>query len=99
MTAEEFFRKKIKEKNPNIDVVTLSTYLMTAEEAMIWSHEFSQLEKSEKPIIPEISDEEIKKTAKEKHVGLSRDVANYRECFEQGAKWYRERLKSKGAEQ
>lgn len=43
----------------------------------------------------EISDEEIEKAAKEKHVGLSRDVANYRGCFVQGAKWYREQLKKK----
>lgn len=42
-TAEEFFRNKIKEKNPNIEVVTLSRELITAEEGMRWAHEFKQL--------------------------------------------------------
>ena len=41
------------------------------------------------------TDEEIEKTAKEKHVGLSRDVANYRGCFEQGAKWMRDKILNK----
>ena len=57
MTAEEFFRNKMKEKNPFIETITLSNYLITAEEAMRWAHEFSQLEKSEKPINLEISDD------------------------------------------
>ena len=43
ITAEEFFRNKIKEKNPNIKVVTLSRELITAEEGMRWAHEFKQL--------------------------------------------------------
>ena len=43
ITAEEFFRNKIKEKNPNIEVVTLSRELITAEEGMRWAHEFKQL--------------------------------------------------------
>lgn len=43
ITAEEFFRNKIKEKNPNIEVVTLSGELITAEEGMRWAHEFKQL--------------------------------------------------------
>ena len=43
ITAEEFFRNKIKEKNPNIEVVTLSKELITAEEGMRWAHEFKQL--------------------------------------------------------
>ena len=93
MTAEEFFRKKIKEKNPNVDVITLSAYLMTAEEAMIWSHEFSQLEKSEKPIIPEISDEEIEEAAPY----VPRDAHDYyfgdKQGFIDGAKWMRDKIK------
>lgn len=43
MTVEEFFRKKIKEKNPNIEVVTLSKELITAEEGVQWANEFKQL--------------------------------------------------------
>lgn len=43
ITAEEFFRNKIKEKNPNIEVVTLNSELITAEEGMRWAHEFMQL--------------------------------------------------------
>jgi hypothetical protein len=43
ITAEEFFRNKIKEKNPNIEVVTLGRELITAEEGMRWAHEFKQL--------------------------------------------------------
>lgn len=43
ITAEDFFRNKIKEKNPNIGVVTLSRELITAEEGMRWAHEFKQL--------------------------------------------------------
>jgi len=41
VTAEEFFRNKIKEKNPNIAVVTLSRELITAEEGMRWAHEYA----------------------------------------------------------
>ena len=99
MTSEEFFRKKIKEKNPGMETLTLSMYVITAEEAMIWSHEFSQLEKSEKPIIPEISDEEIEMAAPY----VPRDAHDYyvgdRDGFIEGAKWYREQLKLKGGEQ
>ena len=43
ITAEEFFRNKIREQNPNREVVTLSQELITAEEAMRWAHEFKQL--------------------------------------------------------
>lgn len=43
ITAEEFFRNKIKEKNPNIEIVTLNRELITAEEGMRWAHEFKQL--------------------------------------------------------
>jgi hypothetical protein len=46
-----------------------------------------------KPQTPEISDEEIEKAA-DKYV--SEDEFNrLLECFEQGAKWYREQLKKK----
>lgn len=43
ITAEEFFRNKIKEQNPNREVVTLSQELITAEQGMRWAHEFKQL--------------------------------------------------------
>jgi hypothetical protein len=43
ITAEEFFRNKIKEKNPNKEVVTLSRELITAEEGMRWAHEFKEM--------------------------------------------------------
>ena len=42
-TAEEFFRNKIKEQNPNIEIVNLSQELITAEQGMRWAHEFKQL--------------------------------------------------------
>jgi len=41
-TSEEFFRNKIKELNPQKEVVTLSQELITAEQAMIWSNEFAK---------------------------------------------------------
>lgn len=43
ITAEEFFRNKIKEQNPNREVITLSQELITAEQGMRWVHEFKQL--------------------------------------------------------
>lgn len=43
ITAEEFFRNKLKERNPNIEIVTLSQELITAEQGMLWAHEFKQL--------------------------------------------------------
>lgn len=42
-TAEEFFKNKIKEQNPNIEIVNLSQELITAEQGMRWAHEFKQL--------------------------------------------------------
>lgn len=43
ITAEEFFRNKIKEQKPNREVITLSQELITAEQGMRWAHEFKQL--------------------------------------------------------
>ena len=43
ITAEEFFRNKIKELCPNQEVVTLSQELITAEQGLRWAHEFKQL--------------------------------------------------------
>lgn len=43
ITAEEFFRNKIKEQNPNREVITLSQEVITAEQGMRWAHEFKQL--------------------------------------------------------
>jgi hypothetical protein len=41
LTAEEFFRNKLKELNPFQQVVTLSGELITAEQGMRWAHEFA----------------------------------------------------------
>jgi hypothetical protein len=41
ITAEEFFRKKIKELNPFISVTNLSTELISAEEGMRWAKEYA----------------------------------------------------------
>ena len=43
ITAEEFFRNKIKELHPNKEVVTLSQELITAEQGLRWANEFKQL--------------------------------------------------------
>ena len=43
MSGEEFFRNKIREQNPNREVVTLSQELITAEQGLLWAHEFKQL--------------------------------------------------------
>lgn len=43
ITAEEFFRQKLKEQCPFKEVITLSQELITAEQAMRWAHEFSLL--------------------------------------------------------
>jgi ribosomal protein L37AE/L43A len=43
LTAEEFFRNKIKELHPNKRVVTLSQELITAEQGLRWAHEFKEL--------------------------------------------------------
>lgn len=42
ITAEEFFRNKIKEQAPNREIVTLSQEVITAEQGMQWAHEFKQ---------------------------------------------------------
>jgi hypothetical protein len=47
MTAEEFFRKKIKDKYPHQEIVTLADNLITAEDGMRWAYEFSQLPQQE----------------------------------------------------
>lgn len=41
LTAEEFFRNKIKEVNPLATSITLSTIGMTAEKAMRWAKEYA----------------------------------------------------------
>jgi hypothetical protein len=46
-TAEEFFRGKIKQANPDKEVITLSRETITAEAGMRWAHEFAQQFKSE----------------------------------------------------
>ncbi len=86
MTAEEFFRKKIKEKYPHQQIVTLADNLITAEDGMRWAYEFSQLPQQE------ISDEEIlDAAAKCRFNDLDISVGS----FELGARWYREQLKQK----
>ncbi len=42
LTAEEFFRNKLKEKGVP-EPITLSRSLMTAEEGVRWAHEFKEL--------------------------------------------------------
>lgn len=43
ITAEEFFRNKLKELQPFKDVITLNNEIITAEQGMRWAHEFKQL--------------------------------------------------------
>lgn len=40
ITAEEFFRTKIKELNLGREVITTSLELITAEQGLRWAHEF-----------------------------------------------------------
>jgi len=84
MTAEEFFRKKIKEKYPHQEIVTLADNLITAEDGMRWAYEFSQLSEQE------ISDDDIEDVAWEKFI-----TDSGRFGFISGAKWYREQLKQR----
>jgi len=84
MTAEEFFRKKIKEKYPHQEVITLANNLITAEDGMRWAYEFSQLPQQE------ISDEEIEKEIKSRY-----ETPHYNSGFMDCAKWYREQLKQR----
>ena len=44
MTAEEFFRNKIKEETQLKEPITLSQIILNAEQTMRWAHEFSQIE-------------------------------------------------------
>ena len=43
ITAEEFFRQKLQELQPNRAVITLANEMITAEQGMRWAHEFKQL--------------------------------------------------------
>lgn len=43
MTAEEFFRNKLKELQPFKEVITLNNEMITAEQGMRWAHELKQL--------------------------------------------------------
>lgn len=43
ITAEEFFRQKLKEQSPIREVITLSQELITAEQGMRWGYEYSIL--------------------------------------------------------
>lgn len=93
MTAEEFFRKKIKEKCPNQEIVTLANNLITAEDGMRWAYEFSQLPQQE------ISDEEIQEAVLFCNVPKESNLEDYTNGFEAGfeygTRWYREKLKIK----
>lgn len=42
-TAEEFFRDKIRELEPNKAVIALRHEIVNAEQAMRWAHEFKEL--------------------------------------------------------
>ena len=43
ITAEEFFRQKIKEQTPFREVITLSQEIITAEQGMRWGYEYAKL--------------------------------------------------------
>lgn len=43
ITAEEFFRNKIKELKPELKSITLANEMITAEQGMRWAYEFSKL--------------------------------------------------------
>lgn len=43
ITAEEFFRSKLKETQPFKELVSLHNEMITAEQGMRWAHEFKQL--------------------------------------------------------
>ena len=43
MTSEEFFRNKLKELHPFKEVLTLSQEMITAEQGMLWAHEFVEI--------------------------------------------------------
>jgi len=43
ITAEEFFRDKLQEMHPHMEVITLSQLLITAEQGMRWGYEYSIL--------------------------------------------------------
>ena len=43
LTAEEFFRIKLKELHPYKEVITLSTEIITAEQGMRWGYEYFKL--------------------------------------------------------
>jgi len=42
MTAEEFFRNKLRELYPNKKEIILSGETITAEQGMKWAHEYSK---------------------------------------------------------
>lgn len=48
LTAEEFFRGKLKEINPIQFVVTLANELISAEQGMRWAKEYSDLQSKSK---------------------------------------------------
>lgn len=43
ITSEEFFRTKVKELQPNKEVVALCNELITAEQGLRWAKEYSDL--------------------------------------------------------
>jgi len=44
MTAEEFFRNKIKEETQLKEPITLSQIILNAEQTMRWANEYAKLE-------------------------------------------------------
>jgi hypothetical protein len=52
-----------------------------------------ELKKEKDAMLKEISDKEMEKIAKEKYIGLSRDIQNFRICFIEGMQMYRKLLK------
>lgn len=59
ITAEEFFRNKVRELNPDQAVITLSREMITAEQGLRWAHEFHELKNgwiSVKDKMPELGE-------------------------------------------
>ncbi len=50
ITAEEFFRKKVKELHPDKKEVTLARELITAEQGLRWAHEFHNIKLEESTV-------------------------------------------------
>lgn len=82
MSNREFSRYEHAETITSSDTTVSNTFLNHVPE------------KSEKPIIPEISDEEIEEASRQINYGGG-SMGWIKDAFKKGAKWYREQLKNK----